>query len=70
MEKLYQMELHEVVHLDTKDPPTMVVRVPGGWVYRFYQGFEEPHLEARDGWNTNYLVDSIFVPFDNEFQAG
>ena len=62
MNKVYEMELHDTTHPagDFK-----IIRVPGGWIYRFY---EINQVTMADGtWSENYFCDSVFVPFDNEF---
>jgi len=50
--KLYEMGLHSDYNLDDR---TNVLRVPGGWVYR---------------WNRSTGAATTFVPFDNEFHPG
>ncbi len=51
---LYDMKCHEVISIDT---PTQVMRVPGGWLYRF-------GLENGTG---GYDMTQTFVPFNSEF---
>jgi hypothetical protein len=46
---IYQLKLHEELTLNRS---ISVLRVPGGWIYRF------------DNRDTNY----VFVPFDNGFE--
>jgi len=49
---IYDLNLHEVY----KEPDFSVMRVPGGWIYRFWDYINDcEHLNA------------IFVPFDNAF---
>lgn len=63
MDKLYGLSLHETIPLPNS---TEVTRVPGGWVYRFFQFHQ---VSGGDGqWSENYVADSVFVPFNNEFQ--
>jgi len=63
--EIYTMELHQRI---STDPYTQVVRVPGGWIYRFFQ--LHYHLrEAQGVMEENYTIDSIFVPFTDEFQV-
>ena len=50
---IYKMDLHDDVTLwGTAD----VVRVPGGWIYRF-------DTEAEGGWRQS----CVFVPYSDEF---
>jgi hypothetical protein len=49
---IYELKLHESMSIDED---LWVLRVPGGWVYRFYE-------ESRN------KTERIFVPFDCEFQ--
>lgn len=59
MSDLYHMELHEQRTLDEQLATTVITRVPGGWIYTFYNQVDEPSQER---------TSSVFVPFDNEFQ--
>ena len=52
MKTIYELKLHETGFY--KD--FSVLRVPGGWIYRYW-----------DYGNEDYYADSIFVPYDNEF---
>jgi len=65
MDKIYEMKLGEVLapggELDYQ-----IVRVPGGWIYRFSQINQE--VQSDGTWSENYFCDSVFVPFDNEFR--
>jgi len=61
---IYSMKLHE-----QRDPGfthgTLIIRVPGGWIYRFW---EDERNSGGDGqWSENYRINSVFVPFHNEF---
>lgn len=49
MKELYNMKLHEELKIDSE---IYVLRVSGGWIYRFYEGG----------------VKNTFVPYNNEFQ--
>ena len=57
--ELYNMELHEEIEVTEL---CYVVRVIGGWIYKFYK-FED---------NVNglelILVSTTFVPWDNQMQ--
>lgn len=65
---MHEMKLHEVVTPDTGRLDTQVVRVPGGWVYRFFtQYFPERDPEGRG--QANYRSESVFVPYNNEFKT-
>lgn len=55
----YEMTLGQTVTM--ADGFTAVTRVPGGWVYRFYNPYDNNGNEA-------YRESSVFVPFNNEFQ--
>ena len=54
--KLYKMELHETINYDDFE----VYRVPGGWVYRFFQDPRSCAIKAPP-------VDSVFVPWSREY---
>jgi len=51
---IYDLKLHEELVLDGMT----IIRVAGGWLYRFMNGNV-----------VNYTVETTFVPFNNEFQA-
>lgn len=56
MEKsIYDLELHECMTIPDN---AEVMRVPGGWLYRYW-----------DDISREYFGNSTFVPFNNEFQA-
>lgn len=53
VEGLYEMKLHECAEIHNSDMHLKIIRVPGGWLYRYILG---------------ETSDTVFVPFDNEFQ--
>jgi hypothetical protein len=55
MSNLHEMKLHETIVAECDDLFTVVLRVPGGWMYRSYD-------------KSHGILTSVFVPFDNEFQ--
>ena len=55
------MKLHEVRVFD--DQSVEVMRVPAGWIYRFFQ-FNQDYINGM--WVRNDTVDSVFVPFNAE----
>jgi hypothetical protein len=57
---IYDMELHETIWIYGNE----ILRVAGGWIYNQY---EERYVERNDSWQ-NFLINSVFVPFHNEFQ--
>ena len=66
MEKLYKMKLHEQITPRFDGENVKITRVPGGWIYSFFDLVitGEPGA-AYDNW----IGRSVFVPFDNEFQV-
>ena len=57
---LYTMDLHEVIcqttfSEGTAKPDLSILRVPGGWIYLFWDR------------ETQSYSNQIFVPFDNGF---
>ena len=54
MDKIYKMKLHETLTPATPDFDAQIIRVPGGWIYRFFD-------EIAGGYNSN----SIFVKFND-----
>ena len=56
---ILNMKLHEVRVLD--DQSIEVMRVPAGWIYRFFQF--NPNYENGE-WVR--IADSVFVPFNAE----
>lgn len=59
MNQLFEMKLHEVLTPATSQN-LQIIRVPGGWIYRFSQINQ---VTMPDGtWSENYLCDSVFVP--------
>lgn len=56
---MYNLKLHESMRARLEDTEIETIRVPGGWIYRFFQ-----YIPSENEWiNTN----SVFVSFDNEF---
>ena len=53
---IYNMKLHEVIQMDDFN----IVKVHGGWVYKFL----EPHHQAdlNGNWILNYIPTAVFVP--------
>jgi hypothetical protein len=62
--ELMNMKLHEEISLDDRNYST-VLRVPGGWIYTFYQ--LEQHEGPRGSHSENYRLAAVFVPLNNEF---
>lgn len=61
---LHKMKLHEEEHISVhgKITSTVIVRVPGGWIYHL--------MEHRYIYSVGYdwqTITSTFVPFNNEF---
>ena len=68
MDELYNLNLHETIEFGKESKiDCQVMRVPGGWIYRFFQLYQELGGDGR--WSENYVADSVFVPFDNEFEG-
>ncbi len=66
MKDIYNMKLHEERHPELPHA-TIIIRVPGGWIYRFW---ENESSSGGDGqWSENQRIDSVFVPYNNEFQT-
>lgn len=53
---IYGMELHAEIELDKYNT---ITRVPGGWIYRNWTYSDK---------NGDWIGNSVFVPYDNEFQ--
>ena len=58
-EKLYKMELHEQIEITEF---TFVVRVIGGWIYKFYN-FNDKVNELE-----LHLTSTTFVPWSSEMK--
>lgn len=56
---IYEMKLHD--RICDEAGSMQIVRVPGGWIYRFFECY------ADAGGNICYTHDSQFVPFDVSF---
>lgn len=56
---IYNMKFHQKEKIS---PHTEVLRVPGGWIYKFYQ----PYNITDD--KCDYRISTAFVPWNNEFQ--
>jgi len=54
---IYDLKLHEYIIIDYSD--TIVTRVPGGWIYE---------IERSNGHSRGRLINTIFVPYNNEYQ--
>jgi len=65
MDKIYRMKLHDIIEAGDKNISYQIFRVSGGWVYRFFQLHQETGGDGQ--WSENYIADSVFVPFDNEY---
>lgn len=57
--ELYEMELHEEIEVTEL---CYVVRVIGGWIYKFYK------FEDSVNGLVLILVSTSFVPYDNQMQ--
>ncbi len=57
MSEIHNMKLHDVITIDAHN--TRVLRVPGGWIYRFWEYVVHASPE--------YRVNSVFVPYNKEF---
>lgn len=66
MDQIHKLKLHEIAHSD--DGTFSATRVPGDWIYRFFEMQQE--LSHDGQWINNYAIDSVFVPFSNEFNVG
>ena len=53
---IHKMKLHDKFYLC---PDTTIIRVPGGWIYKFIQ--QNTHYQTS-------LINSVFVPFNAEFK--
>jgi hypothetical protein len=60
---IYAMKLHESIHPEIPEVDVRIIRVPGGWVYRFSE--LNQIVQPNGIWSENYFCDSVFVPFDN-----
>lgn len=58
MTDIYRLGLHGQAAAETALAPMLITRVPGGWIYTFYNQVDQP---------TGERMSSVFVPFDNEF---
>ena len=57
MINIFNLKFNEKIYLE--DNETQVTRVPGGWIYRFWD-YELNNYPANGG---------VFVPLNNEFNA-
>jgi hypothetical protein len=59
---LWGMKLNQSIH---HNDGYTITRVPGGWIYRFYQIQQD---EGPSGsYSENYREQAVFVPLNNEF---
>ena len=49
LKELIDMKLHDTILIDSG---TKIIRVPGGWIYRFFESHQIT------------MIDSVFVPFN------
>lgn len=54
---IYDMKLHDVIEIGVHN--TKVIRIPGGWIYRFWERVAHTPPE--------YIVNSVFVPYTLEY---
>lgn len=59
MSSIYDLKLHQSIRF-LKEHTIEIFRVPGGWIYKF-------HYRLMDD-TTSIRINSVFVPFNNEFQ--
>lgn len=60
LKTIYDLKLHEELRIDGT---LTIQRVPGGWNYKYYEGFV-------NGYDIDWkLSNIIFVPYHNEFQV-
>jgi hypothetical protein len=51
---IYELELHQTLEMDDPHLYNTILRVPGGWIYRYFD-------------MSRSMLTSCFVPFNNEF---
>lgn len=54
---IYNLDLHQSIF--SEDGSAEIMRVPGGWIYKFYD-----YIPSENGW---ILVSSEFVEYNEEF---
>jgi hypothetical protein len=65
MSDIYKMQLHDTIELGNMH----ITKVPGGWIYRFYE------LEQTEGaqsgiYTENYRLAAVFVPLNQPLPEG
>ena len=70
---IYNLKLHEEMHFENG---RFVMRVPGGWIYKFYNANTIAFPDSKKIQTHTHKIDShyenVFVPYNDEFknQAG
>lgn len=64
MTKLHEMKLHEVLTPDIPKENVSIMRVPGGWIYRFFE--PESSCGGSGEWSANYRPTAVFVPLSHD----
>lgn len=59
---VYKMKLHET--LSPKGTDTLIMRVPGGWIYTSYAPYTNYYPDGRT--DTEFRASSVFVPITKE----
>lgn len=63
IDSIYELKLHEKCF----DNELVIIRVPGGWIYR--SGIINQVTMPDGTWSENYLPSSVFVPWHEEFRV-
>lgn len=59
-EVIWQLKIHEYIQGYGDDITAQILRVPGGWIYRFFD--LEQHVGFDGKWDENYRPSVVFVP--------
>ncbi|MFX0022147.1 MAG: hypothetical protein ACFE9S_07460 [Candidatus Hermodarchaeota archaeon] len=56
---MYHLTLHKSMRAHSEDTEIEIIRVPGGWIYRFFQW-----IPSENKWIN---ATSVYIPYNNEF---
>jgi len=65
---IHKMKLHEEL-FPNRSGLLKITRVPGGWIYTTYQGYQMPYDPNSGQSGEEFRISSVFVPYDDEFKG-
>jgi hypothetical protein len=66
MNKLFKMKLHESITPNINNADVLIIRVPGGWIYKM----SEHEQKISGGGFENFRSTAVFIPLHPDCNEG